>query len=327
MQGPQRAKLRDGRRWHFQHGPIDLILEGFGEAKDVEGAYAQAWQCFETILPNLIGELPTLRRHVEEQRPQVRGPAAKRMIAAVWPHRNVFVTPMAAVAGAVADEVLEALVANHNLERAYVNNGGDIALFLSPGQRFKTGLVTQPVPSPHPLPEEEGIKERRHDQITSPAVWPLCSMAQPVLTAILPGGEEINGAITITSDMPIRGIATSGRGGRSLSLGIADSVTVLAENAAAADVAATLIANAINVEHPAIDRVPAVELDPDSDLGDRLVTVSVGALGDGEIEEALNRGAERAEAMRLSGMIEAARLSLAGRHREVLPSPVPLVRI
>ncbi len=231
------------------------------------------------------------------------------MVAAVWPHRNVFVTPMAAVAGAVAEEVLEALVADRHLERAYVNNGGDIALFLSPGRSFETGFVTQPVPSP--------------------AGWPLRSMAQPVLTAIRPEGEGItgtmlDGAITITADMPVRGIATSGQGGRSLSLGVADSVTVIAKNATAADVAATLIENAVNAEHPSIERVPALELDPDSDLGDRLVTASVGALGDSEVEEALDRGAERAEAMRLSGMIEAARLSLAGRHREVLPL---LVRI
>ena len=280
MQAPQRAKLRDGRRWHFQHGPIDLILEAFGDANEIEASYAQAWQCFETILPTLVEELPVLRRQVAEQPPRVIGPSATRMVAAVWPHRNVFVTPMAAVAGAVADEVLEALVADRSLERAYVNNGGDIALFLSPGQRFEAGLVTQP---------------------SSPT---------------------LDGAITITFDMLIRGIATSGRGGRSLSLGIADSVTVLAENAAAADVATTLIGNAVNVEHPAIGRVPAVELDPDSDLGDRLVTVSVGALGESELEEALDRGAERAEAMRLSGMIEAARLSVSGRRREVLPSVV-----
>ena len=282
MQAPQRAKLRDGRRWHFQHGPIDLILEAFGDVNEIDASYARAWQCFETILPTLVEELPVLRRQVVEQPPRVMGPTAARMVAAVWPHRNVFVTPMAAVAGAVADEVLEALVADRSLERAYVNNGGDIALFLCPGQRFETGLVTQPL------------------------------------------SPTLDGAITITFDMPIRGIATSGRGGRSLSLGIADSVTVLAENAAAADVAATLIGNAVNVEHPAIGRVPAVELDPDSDLGDRLVTVSVGALGESELEEALDCGAERAEAMRLSGKIEAARLFLSGQRREVLPL---LVRI
>ena len=75
----------------------------------------------------------------------------------------------------------------------------------------------------------------------------------------------------------IGGIATSGARGRSFSLGIADSVTVLARDAATADAAATLIANAVDIDSPAIMRRPARELDPDSDLGDRLVTVSVGA--------------------------------------------------
>jgi ApbE superfamily uncharacterized protein (UPF0280 family) len=282
MTGPQRAKLRDGRRWHFQHGPIDLVLEAFGEPSEVQAAYGQAWRRFEHVLDALVEELPVLRRPLQEKPPRVHGTTARRMVEAVWPHRNVFVTPMAAVAGAVADEVLQALVANRSLERAYVNDGGDIALFLAPGARFETGLVTRPL------------------------------------------AAAIDGAFTVTADMPVRGIATSGRRGRSLSLGIADSVTVLAENAATADVAATLIANAVNLDHPAIDRVPAVELDPDSDLGQRLVTVSVGGLSESEIEEALERGAERAEAMRLSGKIEAALLSLAGRFREVSPS---LVRI
>jgi ApbE superfamily uncharacterized protein (UPF0280 family) len=296
MDGPERAKLGDGRRWHFQHGPIDLILEAFGEPAEVQAAYNQAWQGFETMLKSLVEELPLLRRAVGDQVPPVGdqvpptwgrtpptwGRTARRMVAAVWPHRQVFVTPMAAVAGAVADEVLGAMVAGRRLQRAYVNDGGDIAIWLAPGQRFETGIVTNPL------------------------------------------APSIDGAITITADMPVRGIATSGRGGRSLTLGIADSVTVLAKDAAAADVAATLIANAIDIEDPAIERRPAAELDPDSDLGDQLVTVSVGALDESSVDEALGHGVRRAEEMRLSGLIEAALMSLAGQTRYVSPS---LVRI
>ena len=66
MEAPQRTKLRDGLRWHFQHGPIDLILEAFGHPDEVEAAYTQAWQCFEPILSTLVGELPVLRRQVAE---------------------------------------------------------------------------------------------------------------------------------------------------------------------------------------------------------------------------------------------------------------------
>jgi len=113
----------------------------------------------------------------------------------------------------------------------------------------------------------------------------------------------------------VRGIATSGRGGRSFSLGIADSATVLAATAAAADAAATLIANAVNVDHPAIERRPARALDPDSDLGDLPVTVAVGPLPEAAIAEALDHGAEEARRLRLCGLIEGAAISLAGQWR------------
>ena len=115
----------------------------------------------------------------------------------------------------------------------------------------------------------------------------------------------------------MRGIATSGWAGRSQSLGIADAVTVLARTAAAADVAATLTANAVDADHPAIVRRPARDLDDDSDLGDRLVTVDVGDIDGAAIETALDAGARAAEAMRRDGLVEAAVLMLKGEIRVV----------
>jgi ApbE superfamily uncharacterized protein (UPF0280 family) len=56
------------------------------------------------------------------------------MEAAVIPLADCFITPMAAVAGSVADEMLAALVAGRKLDRAYVNNGGDCALYIGRGQ-------------------------------------------------------------------------------------------------------------------------------------------------------------------------------------------------
>jgi ApbE superfamily uncharacterized protein (UPF0280 family) len=127
--------------------------------------------------------------------------------------------------------------------------------------------------------------------------------------------SALDGVARLTYDQPARGIATSGRGGRSFSLGIADSATVLAATAAAADAAATLIANAVNVDHPAIERRSARELDPDSDLLDLPVTVGVGALPPALVEEALDRGATEARRLRLCGLIEGAALSLFGQWR------------
>jgi ApbE superfamily uncharacterized protein (UPF0280 family) len=262
------ARFADGRL-HLQHGPIDLIVEAFGAVGEVERAYAQAIDRFGDILPTLVGELPVLRRPVGEAYPLLQGPVARRMAEAVWPHRARYITPMAAVAGAVADEMLQALVRGRALDKAYVNDGGDIAIHLTPGQSLRAGIFAQ----------------------------------------------ALDGVALLTHERPVRGIATSGRGGRSFSLGIADSVTVLAVTAAAADAAATMIANEVNADHPAIERRPACELDPDSDLGDLPVTVAVGDLPPEIVEAALDRGLTEARRLRLCGVIDSAALSLEGQWR------------
>jgi ApbE superfamily uncharacterized protein (UPF0280 family) len=51
---------------------------------------------------------------------------------------------MAAVAGSVADEILAAMLTGTNLDKAYINNGGDIALHLNDHASFRTGVVADP---------------------------------------------------------------------------------------------------------------------------------------------------------------------------------------
>lgn len=262
MSGPQAAMLPGGRL-HLQHGPIDLVIGTGGPGR--EAALARTARRFGTVLDELVAELPRLR---SPGGPPPYGAVARRMAASVAPW-EVFVTPMAAVAGAVADEVLAALRDGPGLARAYVNNGGDVALWLAPGETMRVAI------------------------------------AGPAL-----------GRITLAAGDAVGGVATSGWRGRSHSLGIADSVTVLAASAAQADAAATLIANAVDLPgHPAITRLPARELSPDSDLGDRLVTRAVGTLDAAEIATALDRGARFAEAAQARGLIRGAFLALGAAHR------------
>lgn len=267
------AMLPDGRRLHLQHGPIDIVAEAFGEEAEARAAYRQAGACFATVLDGLVAELDLLRRPLGETRPALKGPVARRMLAACWPHRAQFITPMAAVAGSVADEVLAAMTAGRRLTRAYVNNGGDIAVHLGPGTSFSAGVVNDP--------DRPGLDER----------------------------------IVLGADGPARGMATSGWRGRSLSFGIADAVTVLAGSAAAADAAATLIANAVTVDHPAIERAPADTMREESDLGARPVTVAVGPLPADARAAALDAGLAEARAMQRAGLIVSARLALQGESR------------
>jgi ApbE superfamily uncharacterized protein (UPF0280 family) len=261
----------------LQDGPIDLIMEAKGSERAVRVAYDAAAQRFTGLLDELCAELAELRKPARPVHCALGGVVARRMHAAVAPFADdCFITPMAAVAGSVAEEILGAMLGAVRLDRAYVNNGGDIALHLSEGEQFTVGMIDRP--------DREGLMR----------------------------------TMMITSDDPVRGIATSGRHGRSFSLGIADAVTVLARTASQADAAATIIANAVDLPgHGAIFRLPAEELQPDSDLGSRLVTRDVGALFESEVEQALNAGADCARRVLAAGLIEAAALRLEGKTRIV----------
>ncbi|MCX5494004.1 UPF0280 family protein [Kaistia dalseonensis] len=272
---PVARMLPDGRRLHLQQGPIDLVIGAFGTDTAVAAAYAGAVRRFDGLLQELCDELLMLRAPAGPSHLPPNGVVARRMLAAVMPFAaDIFITPMAAVAGAVAEEILGAMLDGARLDRAFVNNGGDIALHLAPGERFRIGLVDRP---------------------DRPGLF---------------------GTTEISEADPIRGIATSGRRGRSFSLGIADAVTVLAASAAMADAAATVIANAVDLpDHPAIIREPGTDIQPDSDLGARLVTRDVGRLADSDVEEALRRGVAMAGQLQARGLIVSAALHLQGSTR------------
>lgn len=142
---PSARILPDGRRLLLQQGPIDLVIEAVGEQSAVEAAHEAAIFRFDDLLAELCDELKLLRTAVSRTSPLPLGPVARRMHAAVSPFaERSFITPMAAVAGSVAQEILGAICHAAPLQRAYVNNGGDIALHLAPGEQFRIGLVKRP---------------------------------------------------------------------------------------------------------------------------------------------------------------------------------------
>jgi len=277
MNGTERAQVRmlpDRRRLHLQDGPIDLIVEAAGTPGAVAAAYRAAAARFRFVLDELCAELAELRAPSAPALRSFHGPVARRMEAAVAPHAgDVFITPMAAVAGAVADEILAAMrgAASEDLARISVNNGGDIALWLVPGEATTVGLVSRP--------DRAALFARAR----------------------------------LRAEDGIGGIATSGAPGRSFSLGVADAVTTLASCAAEADAAATIVANAVDLPgDPRIERRPARSLQPDSDLGDRLVTRGVAPLDTDSIAVALERGLAAARRLIARGAIAAAALHLQG---------------
>ena len=387
----QRARLSGGR-WHFQHGPIDIVIGAEGDAPAVDAAHEAAWLRFETVLAELVAELPALRSRVMGPCP-LRGKIAQRMWWACRPHHAQFITPMAAVAGAVAQELIAAY-ALPGVQRAWVNNGGDIALHLAPGTQVRVGLyadlgrlraagcgsdirtwnfpdtslglaAAEPAPSApaaseytpiglsptpfglslsKPLPRNTETPAKRSfdklwtvgepsallragfDRLSPNGVGqsPFCVGQSPngagrpsngagERTGASLSDVHTDGHFDVHAADPVRGIATSGWRGRSLSLGIADSVTVLARTAAEADAAATVIANAVNVDDARIRRRPANEVRDDSDLGEIEVVVDVPPLPLEVVRHALQQGERRARELQLAGLIHAAVLVCQGQ--------------
>ena len=269
-------KLLDAQRWHFQHGPIDLVINADGDAAALASAHEAAWQRFEQVLPELVQELPQLRLAVSSNATDcpLKGPVARRMWQACRPYAMDFITPMAAVAGSVAQEII-ACYQRPGIARAWVNNGGDIAMHLTPGQSLKVGLYADI------------------------ARLDVAQLQDQLL---------LDGQFSVEAAMPVRGVATSGWRGRSFSMGIADSVTVLARTAAQADAAATVIANAVNVNDARVQRAPAASLKDDSDLGQRLVTTGVPPLAPALVLQALQAGLATARALQSEGLIDSALL-------------------
>lgn len=281
------------RLLHLRHGPIDLFLFVDTDSRqDQQEAYRCAAFSFKDILPTLCGELDVLRSPMGHPVGSVDGKVAKRMIDAASHYADAhFVTPMIAVAGSVADYLVDLLGATVEARRIYVNNGGDISVKLAEGETFSVGICSD-------------INSGR-----------------------------IGAQGTVSFDDGIGGIATSGWAGRSHSLGIADAVTVLAPSAALADVAATLIANEVDLPNSIkVERAPAHTLAPDSDLGARLVTTRVLALTDGEIGHALGGGRKLAQELIADGLVHTVYLSLQGvdivigpGSRGILPiGPIPV---
>lgn len=279
--GATLEQLEDGRV-RFCHGPIDVLATVEAPGIQRDQAIQAMESAFEGLLESLVDELPMLRAEpiagIAVASESAVTSTALRMAAAALPiSKYAFVTPMAAVAGSVADTLL-ASVNTSTIDRLIINNGGDIAFHLGPGRHIDIGLGHL-------------------------------------------GDGTLSGSVRLLDSDPVRGVATSGRYGRSLTLGIADSVTVLAATAAAADVAATVIASAVDLPgSPKVERLPASEVDESGGLGERLVVVGVGDLTKDEQHQALEPALALARQLQRDGLVHGVALKLGGTY-SLLESP------
>ena len=235
-----RSIIEDNKLF-IENGPTNILAEAFSlEKKDI---YNLICEYSSKFLEDLSLEIEILKKPTYENNRFI-SEIANTMFNSTKLFLPKFITPMASVAGSISELLLLKVLEKFNVNKIYINNGGDISLYITKNEKFNFSI----------------------------------------------GGET--GFIVEYSDMDgLGGIATSGWKGRSFSMGIADSVTVIAEKASVADAAATIICNHIDLEDSKkVKKVIANDLYENTDLNNKLITVSVEDLTESEIKEAILKG-------------------------------------
>lgn len=228
-------------------GPASLVIKGEKYGKPYEFEKELLVEKVNSILAEIREFLPVLKQKACKIKNTKHMPdVPRKMVEAAKAIDEASLTPMAAVAGSVADALKEFLK-NDGLDLISVNNGGDISILNTKGR----GLTID-------------IGDIRIDESSS---------------------YMLN-----IEQLVDYGIATSGFGGRSFTLGLADSVTVIASTAAVADAAATFICNCASTESKQVIRQKASEIDPMTDIPDDFVTVKINQLNKKDIFIILENG-------------------------------------
>jgi len=254
---------------YLEIGPASLVVIGEKDGRPYDFDRVRVENMIRVIMEEIRNCLPILKQKANRiKKSRFLPDVAKKMVMAAQLIDGATLTPMSAVAGAVADSVIDHF-RNEGLDFMSVNNGGDISILNSSRRLVRVGIgdIKQNKPISRVL-SVEGLNEF--------------------------------------------GMATSGFGGRSFTLGLADSVTVVAENGATADAAATHICNCTSVATDRVVRRKASEIDPLTDIGDEYVTVSIGQLNDKLIATALDNGLTIAANMKKQQMIYDAVIDLRG---------------
>ena len=235
-----RSIIKDGKLF-IENGPTNIIAEAFSIEK--KAIYNLICEYSSKFLKDISQEIETLKKPTSEKN-KFKSEIANTMFNSTKLFLPNFITPMASVAGSISELLLLKVLEKFNVDKIYINNGGDISLYISKNEKFNFSI-----------------------------------------------GGETSFIVEYANIKGLGGIATSGWKGRSFSMGIADSVTVIANKASVADSAATLICNKIDLKNSnKVKKINANNLYEDTDLKNKLITVSVENLTEYEIKEAIIKG-------------------------------------
>jgi hypothetical protein len=120
-------------------GPMRLMIRAWVGRVPQPGAAARAAAEAMAFLERLARVRPLLGGGWRERLPRLREPLALKMAASVAEVGDADLTPMAAVAGTIADAVADFLV-GRGQTRVIVENGGDVAVRIGDGEAVTVGI-------------------------------------------------------------------------------------------------------------------------------------------------------------------------------------------
>ncbi len=156
--GPFRV-LEDGKVY-VDYGPVSMVIMADKDGLPLTELCCQAFAVIEEGLKELTSSLDLLRLYPGQIPLRILTGLPAQMLEAVLAVEEPTLTPMATVAGAMADLVADWLFAR-GAQRVSVNNGGDVAIRLAPGQKLNLGIMSSlaagQVDVVVPIKAEDGI--------------------------------------------------------------------------------------------------------------------------------------------------------------------------
>ncbi len=137
-----RMEILKGQIVLVEYGPMRLSIHAFEDEKPLIDLAVEGGRLAFRVLEDLARSLPVVRRKAHELRAnEAASDVVRRMIEATQKMGAPDLTPLAAVAGAVADVVADFLIGQGGT-KIIVDNGGDIALRLKEGNVARVGIRT-----------------------------------------------------------------------------------------------------------------------------------------------------------------------------------------
>ena len=272
---PERIFSADVR---VSYGPMEIGIQVNGTERGVRKSCEDVDKKARLLLDDVKRFHPLLKLRGEELRVKSRWPrVVQRMVEAVQVVSAETLTPMAAVAGAISDELLLDLqdAADGFLTKVLVNNGGDMALF-SPDEPVRVGIRGA-------VPEGMSMREVLISEVDEPyglatSGWRGRSFSQGIADAVVVAADS--GAL-------------------------ADAAATFVGNYVKEE------------GHGRVRRRKASELDPMTDIPNLMVTVSCDQLSEGEKLTALENGGAMASSLLGRGIIWGAGIYLQGESMEL----------